>query len=83
MNLIIVENKNANLPAIKKVEAFLPQIQKQTRAFDSQNSATTLSMMSLTMLTGQSPMRMLRQIAAESERRLMALNENQIGRAHV
>ena len=81
MNLIIVENKNANVPAIKKVEAFLPQIQKQTRAFDSGNSATTLSMMSLTMLTGQMPMRMLRQIAAETEKRTSALNEAQFNLA--
>jgi L-rhamnose isomerase len=77
MNLIIAENKNLNLPAVKKVEQFIPEIQKQTRAFDRNNSQTTLSMMSLTMLNGQSPMRMLRQIASESESRIMALNEAQ------
>ena len=78
MNLIIVDNKDKiNLPAVKKVEEFLPEIQKQTRAFDRSNSQTTLSMMSLTMLNGQSPMRILRQIAAESEKRTMALNEAQ------
>lgn len=75
--LMLVDNENINYPAVKRVEAFLPEIQKQTRAFDRTNSQTTLSMMSLTMLNGQSPMRMLRQIAAESEKRTMALNEAQ------
>lgn len=77
MDLIIVNKENINLPAVKKVEQFLPEIQAHTRAFDRNNSQTTLSMMSLTMLNGQSPMRMLRQIAAESEKRVMALNEAQ------
>jgi len=77
MKLIIVENERINLPAVKKVEQFLPKIQQQTRAFDRNNSQTTLSMMSLTMLNGQSPMRMMRQIASESEKRTMALNEAQ------
>lgn len=77
MELLIVENKNINAVAVKKVEQFLPEIQKQTRAFDRNNSQTTLSMMSLTMLNGQSPMRILRQIASESEKRIMALNEAQ------
>jgi hypothetical protein len=81
MNLIIQENKNINAPAVKKVEQFLPEIQKQTRAFDRSNSQTTLSMMSLTMLNGQSPMRMLRQIAAETEAKVMALNEAQFNLA--
>jgi hypothetical protein len=77
MNLIIKENENVNVPAVKRIEKFLPEIQKQTRAFDRSNSQTTLSMMSLTMLTGQSPMRMLRQIAAETESKVLALNEAQ------
>jgi hypothetical protein len=77
MKLIIKENENINVPAVKKVEKFLPEIQKQTRAFDRSNSQTTLSMMSLTMLNGQSPMRMLRQIAAETENKVLALNEAQ------
>ena len=77
MKLSIIANTDANLPAIKTVEKFLPEIQQQTKAFGSNNSQTTLSMMSLTMLNGQSPMRMLRQIAAETEKRTMALNEAQ------
>jgi Tfp pilus assembly protein PilX len=81
MKLVIVENDNINVPAVKKVEQFLPEIQQQTRAFDRNNSQTTLAMMSLTMLNGQSPMRMLRQIAAESEKRTMALNEAQFNLA--
>jgi hypothetical protein len=81
MNLIIKDNDNINVPAVKKVEQFLPEIQKQTRAFDRSNSQTTLSMMSLTMLNGQSPMRMLRQIAAETEAKVLALNEAQFNLA--
>ena len=81
MKLIIVENENINVPAVKRVEQFLPEIQQQTRAFDRNNSQTTLSMMSLTMLNGQSPMRMLRQIASETEKRTMALNEAQLNLA--
>jgi hypothetical protein len=81
MNLIIADNKNINVPAVKKVEQFLPEIQEQTRAFDRSNSQTTLSMMSLTMLNGQSPMRMLRQIASETEKKVLALNEAQFNLA--
>ena len=81
MKLIIKENDNINVPAVKKVEQFLPEIQQQTRAFDRSNSQTTLSMMSLTMLNGQSPMRMLRQIAAETEAKVLALNEAQFNLA--
>jgi hypothetical protein len=81
MKLIIKENDNINVPAVKKVEQFLPEIQQQTRAFDRSNSQTNLSMMSLTMLNGQSPMRMLRQIAAETEAKVLALNEAQFNLA--
>ena len=81
MELIVVNKEQINQVAVKKVESFLPEIQQQTRAFDRNNSQTTLSMMSLTMLNGQSPMRMLRQIAAESEKRTMALNEAQFNLA--
>jgi hypothetical protein len=70
-----------NAIAVAKVNEFLPEIDRQTRAFDRNNSQTTLSMMSLTMLNGQSPMRMIRQVLAEVEKRKMALAEAQVSHA--
>lgn len=70
-----------NALALAKVNEFLPELDQQTRAFDRNNSQTTLSMMSLTMLNGQSPMRMMRQVMAEVEKRKMALSEAQVNHA--
>jgi len=70
-----------NAVAVAKVNEFLPELDQKTRAFDRNNSQSTLSLMSLTMLNGQSPMRMLRQILAEVERRKMALAEAQVTHA--
>ena len=67
--------ENINHAAVAKVNDFLPELEAKTRAFDRQNSQHTLSMMTLTMLNGQSPMRMMRQIMAETEKRKMALAE--------
>lgn len=76
MNLTIKENNVP--PAIAEtINKNLAQIEESTRAFDRNNSQTTLTHMSLTMLTGQSPMRMLRQTLAEIDKRKMALNEAQ------
>ena len=56
---IIVENKtigfeiqssNINKAAVEKVSQYLPELDEKTKAFGSQNSQTTLSMMTLTML---------------------------------
>lgn len=59
----------------------LPELSDKIKIFDRSNSQTTISMMTLTMLNGQSPMRMLRQILAEVERRKMALAEAQVSHA--
>lgn len=72
---------NVNPAAVAKVNELLPEITQKTRAFDRQNSQTTLSLMSLTMLTGQSPYRMMRQVMAEIEKRKMALVEAQVNHA--
>lgn len=64
--------------AVEKVTTRLPEIAKKTVAFGRSNSQTTLSMMSLTMLTGQSPHRQVRQILAEIEKRQTALAEAQV-----
>lgn len=74
-------SENINQVAAARVAEKLPEIDQATRAFDRQNSQTTLSLMSLTMLNGHSPMRMLRQVAAEVETRKMALNEAQVSHA--
>ena len=72
---LIVNDKSSELMA--RVSAGLPAIQNQTRVFDRQNSQTTLTLTTLTMLSGQSPMRMMRQVMAEIEKRQAALYEAQ------
>lgn len=76
----ISENK-INEKAVAKVNEFLPEIEQKTRSFDRNNSQHTLSLMTLTMLNGQSPYRMMRQIMAEIEKRKMALAEAQVSHA--
>lgn len=76
----IAENK-INAIAVAKVNQYLPELSEKTRAFDRSNSQSTLSLMTLTMLNGQSPMRMMRQILAEVEQRKMALAEAQVNHA--
>ena len=78
----IVEAKRQEVTAAsKRATDMLPELSEKTRAFDRQNSQTTLSMMSLTMMTGQSPMRMMRQVLAEVEKRKIALAEAQLSHA--
>lgn len=70
-----------NTAAVAKVHAGLAEMEAKTRAFDRNNSQHTLSLMTLTMLGGQSPMRMMRQVMAEVETRKMALSESQVSHA--
>ena len=72
---LLIDNKSEILQ--ERISSGLPDIQRQTRVFDRQNSQTTLAFMTLTMLNGQSPMRMLRQVLAEIEKRQGALYEAQ------
>ena len=76
-----IQSSNINSAAVEKVSKYLPELDQKTRAFGSSNSQTTLSMMSLTMLGGQSSFRMLRQIMAEVEKRKGALTESQVSHA--
>jgi len=76
-----IQSNNINEAAVEKVSQYLPELDTKTKAFGSQNSQTTISMMTLTMLGGQSPFRMLRQILAEVEKRKSALSESQVGHA--
>ena len=80
-SLPVEASENINQVAAARVAEKLPEIDRATRAFDRNNSQTTLSMMTLTMLNGHSPYRMLRQITAEVEKRKMALSEAQVSHA--
>ena len=70
-----------NTAAINKVSENLVEFREKTRAVDRGNSQTSLSLMSLTMLTGHSPYRIIRQIMAEVETRKSALVSAQVGHA--
>ena len=76
-----VSKSKINPQAVALVNEFLPELDEKTKFFDRNNSQSTLSMMSLTMLNGHSPHRMLRQVLAETEKRKMALAEAQVGHA--
>ena len=75
MELINLKKQNKEL--VERVKKALPAIDKHTRFFDRKNSQTTLQLMSLTMLNGQSPLRILRQVTSEVEKRKNALYEAQ------
>ena len=76
-----VSKSKINPQAVALVNKFLPELDEKTKFFDRNNSQSTLSMMSLTMLNGHSPLRMLRQVLAETEKRKMALAEAQVSHA--
>jgi len=76
-----IKSNNINNSAVQKVSKYLPELDTKTKSFGSNNSQTTLTMMSLTMLGGQSTYRMLRQILAEVEKRKGALSECQVTHA--
>lgn len=76
-----ISKSQINPQAVALVNEFLPELDQKTKYFDRNNSQSTLSMMSLTMLNGHSPHRMLRQVLAETEKRKMALAEAQVSHA--
>jgi len=76
-----IQSNNINEKAVEKVTQYLPELDQKTKAFGSSNSQTTITMMTLTMLGGQSTYRMLRQILAEVEKRKNALSESQVRHA--
>ena len=76
-----IQSNNINEKAVEKVTEYLPELNDKTKAFGSSNSQTTITMMTLTMLGGQSTYRMLRQILAEVEKRKGALSEAQVRHA--
>ena len=74
---LVLRKQNKKL--VERVKKALPAIDNHTRIFDRRNSQTTLQLMTLTMLGGQSSYRMLRQVTAEVEKRKDALYEAQHG----
>ena len=72
---LVLRNQNKKL--VERVKKALPAIDRHTRIFDRKNSQTTIQLMTLTMLNGQSPLRMLRQVTAEVEKKKNALYEAQ------
>ena len=78
---VLVPESNINEKALKKVEKFLPELIEKSNSFDRKNSQSTLSLMTLTMMCGHSPYRMLRQVLAEVEKKRMALSEAQTAHA--
>ncbi len=79
----LVQSANINKHAVEKVNRYLPELEEKTKAFDRNNSQSTLAFMTLTMLNGQSPYRMMRQVMAEVEKRKGALVEAQVNHAKV
>jgi hypothetical protein len=71
--LSLFASSRINSSALEKVNKFLPELDAKTNYFNRQNSQTTLSLMTLTMLGGQSPYRLLRQVLAEVQSRKHAL----------
>jgi hypothetical protein len=54
-SLPALSSDRVNAAAVAKVNKHLPELAEKTRAFDRQNSQTTISLMTLTMMTGHSP----------------------------
>lgn len=61
--------------ALNRIEKNMPEINRALQSFGRTNSQTTAKLMSLTMLTSGSPYRVLRQCAAEIQKRYSALEE--------
>lgn len=79
----ITNTKSRNLPA--SVELFvssrLPELSTKSEPISRSNSQTSLTMMTLTMMNGQSPLRQIRQILAEINKKKAALAEAQLNYA--
>jgi len=85
---LIVPTKKINVlarPETSKMLATIAEtseeLQHVTTFFDRQNSATTISMQTLTMLGGQSPHRMIRQCTSTIQAKKHALAEAQVNLA--
>ena len=72
---------NLNVAAVSKVKECLPAMTVDAKIFGSSNSQAMLTNMTLTMMSGHSPMRMLRQVLAETESRRKKLVAVQVTHA--
>jgi hypothetical protein len=70
--------RKMNPVVAERVSSGMPELSAKISFFDRANSQVMTSMMTLTMLNGQSPMRLLRQVLAEVSSRRMALAEAQL-----
>ena len=70
--------RKMNPVVAERVSSGMPELSAKIGFFDRANSQVMTSMMTLTMLNGQSPMRLLRQVLAEVSSRKMALAEAQL-----
>ena len=73
----------ANKAAVAKVADKLPALTQQSKIFARSNSQSMITMMTLTMMNGQSPMRMLRQVLAETNKKKSALAHAQVVHAEM
>ena len=73
----------ANKAAVAKVADKLPALTQQSKIFARSNSQSMITMMTLTMMNGQSPMRMLRQVLAETNKKKSALAHAQVVHAEI
>ena len=85
MTNIIAANSKTMLPAYvdELVSSRLPALSVKTDPISRSNSQTTLTMMTLTMMNGQSPLRQVRQILAEISSKRSALAEAQVNHAKI
>lgn len=67
--------KTIDEKALQKISDFMPEVNRAVAAFSKQNSQTSSSLMTLTMLES-GPYRTLRQILAQIEKKRAALKEN-------
>ena len=72
-SVALFDSSRINSKALEKVTEFLPELDEKTTAFNRNNSQTTLSLMTLTLLGGQSPYRLLRQVLSEVQTRKISL----------
>lgn len=61
---------------LQNIADAMPEINRATRSFGRKNTQTTNRLMTLTMLAGSSPMRVIRQCLAQIETKRNAIKEN-------
>lgn len=80
-NSIQVRNVQISDAALEIVNDKLPEIVDKSQSFARSNSQSMLGLMTLTMMNGLSPMRLLRQVSAEIDARRKAVLSAQVGLA--